>query len=58
MDSIKKNYKELIRNNKLILKTHQRFKSQRHSVFTGEINKIALDSNDDKNIQNINNLSL
>ena len=39
---------EFIKNNKLILKTQQRFKSERHNVFTDEINKIALSSNDDK----------
>ena len=37
-----------MRNNKSILKTQQRFKSERHNVFTEEINKIALSSNDDK----------
>ena len=43
----KRKHKEFIRNNKLILKTQQRFKSERH-VFTEEINKIALRSNDNK----------
>ena len=50
IDSIKENHKELIKNNKLILKTLQRFKNERHNVFTEEINKIALSSNDDKRI--------
>ena len=36
---------------KLILKTQQRFKSERHNVFTEKINKIALSSNDDKRIK-------
>ena len=40
--------KNFIKNDKLILKTQQRFKSERHNVFTEEINKIALSSNDDK----------
>ena len=31
-----------------MLKTQQRFKSEKHNVFTEEINKIALNSNDDK----------
>ena len=31
-----------------MLKTQQWFKSERHNVFTEEINKIALSSNDDK----------
>ena len=30
-----------------MLKTQQRFKSERHNVFTEEINKIALSSSDD-----------
>ena len=34
IDSITKNHKEFIKNNKLILKTQQRFKSERHNVFT------------------------
>ena len=36
-DSLKKDHKEFIKNNKLILKTQQRFKSQGHNVFTEEI---------------------
>ena len=39
LDSLKKDHKEFIKNNKLILKTHQRFKRERHNVFTEEINK-------------------
>ena len=35
-------HKQFIRNNKSILKTQQRFKSERHNVFIEEINKIAL----------------
>ena len=41
------------KNNKLILKMQQRFKSKRHNVFTKEINKNALSSNDDKRMQSI-----
>ena len=44
IDSLRKGHKEFIRNNKIILKTQQRFKSERHNVFTAEINKIALSS--------------
>ena len=40
--------KKSIRNDKLILKAQQRFKSERHNVCTEEIKKIALSSNDDK----------
>ena len=48
VDSLKKNHKEFIKNNKLTLKTQQRFKSERHNIFTEKINKISLSSNDDK----------
>ena len=48
IDSLKKDHKEFIRKNKLILKAKQRFKSERHNVFTEEINKIALILYDDK----------
>ena len=44
IDSIK----ELLKNNKSILKVRQRYKSERHNVFNEEINKTALSSNDDK----------
>ena len=37
----------------MILKTQQRFKSEKHKFFTEEINKIALSSNDDKRMQSI-----
>ena len=37
-------------NNKTVLKSHQRFKSERHDVYTEEINKITLSSNDDKRL--------
>ena len=43
----KKIKKEFIKN-KLLLKSQQRFKSQKHNIFTEEIRKIALSSNDDK----------
>ena len=34
-----------------MLKTLQRFKSERHNVFTEETNKTALSSNDDRRMQ-------
>ena len=34
----------------------KRFKSERHIVFTEEINKIALSSNDDKRMQSIDSV--
>ena len=38
-------------NNTVILKSQQRFKTYDHKVYTEEVNKIALSSNDDKRIQ-------
>ena len=46
-----KNYKDFLFNNKIILKSQQRFKSNHHNVYTEEVNKIALSSNDDKRLQ-------
>ena len=40
----------------IILKTKQRFKSERHNVFTEEIDKIALSSNDAKRMQSIDSI--
>ena len=45
------NYKDCLFNNKVISKSQQRFKSDHHNVYTEEINKIALSSNDDKRLQ-------
>ena len=49
-------HNEFIENNKWILKTRQRFKSEKHNVFTEEINKIALSSNHDERIQSIDSI--
>ena len=45
------NYNDSLFNNKTILKSQQRFKSDHHKVYTEEVDKIALSSNDDKRIQ-------
>ena len=50
------NYKEFIKNIEIILNSHQRFKSEKHDVFTTEISKIAPSANDDKKIQSINSI--
>ena len=44
-------YKDCLLNNEIVLKSQQRFKSERHDVYNEEINKIALSSNDDKRLQ-------
>ena len=38
------------------MKTQQRFKNEMHNVFSEEINKIALNSNDDKRMQSIDSI--
>ena len=38
------------------MKTQQRCKGGRHDVFTEEINKIALSSNDDKRMQSTDSI--
>ena len=43
----------LLNNNELIMKSQKRFKSETHNVYTKEINKIALSSNDDKRLQTL-----
>ena len=40
------------------LKSQQRFKSERHDVYTKEMNKIALSSNDDKGLQTFDRITL
>ena len=44
-------------NDKVILKSQQRFKSDCHNVYTEEINKIALSSNDDKRLQTFDKIT-
>ena len=49
VDSLKEDQKKF-KNNKLIWKTKQRIKSERHNVYIEEIKKIDFSSNDDKRI--------
>ena len=49
-------YKNCLLNNEIILKSQERFKSEALNVYTEEINKIALSSNDDKRLQNFNRM--
>ena len=46
----------MTRKNKQILKIQQRFKSEKHNIFTNEVNKISLSSNNDKRIQSIDSI--
>ena len=45
------NYKDCLLNDKILLKSQKSFKNDYHDVYTEEINKIALSSNDDKRLQ-------
>ena len=44
-------YEDCLLNNKIILKSQQRFKSDYHNVYLEQINKTALSSNDDRRLQ-------
>ena len=50
-------YKDSLLNNEVILKSQQRFKSEAHNVYTEEVNKITLSSNDDKRLQNYDRIT-
>ena len=50
-------YKDCLFNNKIILKSQQRFKSDHHNVYTEQINKIALSSNDDKRLETFDKIT-
>ena len=44
-------YTDCLFNDKVVLKSQQRFESDCHNVYTEQINKIALSSNNDKRLQ-------
>ena len=48
--------KKFIKDNKLTLKTEQRFTNEKHNVFAEEIHKITLSSNDDEKIESIDSI--
>ena len=52
-----KNYKDCLFNDKSILKSQQRFKSDYHDVYTEKINKIALSNDDDKRLQTFDKIT-
>ena len=51
------NDKDSLFNNKTILKSQLRFKSDHHDVYTEEVNKIALNSNDNKRLQTLDRVT-
>ena len=52
-----KNYKDCQSNDEIILKSQKRFESDHDNVYTEEINKIALSSNDDKSLQTFDKIT-
>ena len=50
-------YKDCLLNNETVLKSQQRFKSERHNVYTEEGNKIALSSNGGKRLQTFDKIT-
>ena len=56
-DLMVKNYENCLFNDKIILKSQQAFRSDHHDVYTVEINKIALSSNDDKRLQTFDKIT-
>ena len=50
-------YKDCLLKNEIILKSHQRFKIEKHDVYTEEVNKIALSNNDDKRLQTFDRIT-
>ena len=51
-------YKNCLMNNKVILKSQQRFKNELHNAYTEEVNKNALSSNDDNRLQTYDRITL
>ena len=45
------NYKDCLLIDKTILRSQQRFKNYHHKVYTEEVNKITLSSDDDQRLQ-------
>ena len=52
-----KNQEDCLFNDKIILKSQQKFRSDHHNVYTVEINKIALSSNYDKRLQTFDRIT-
>ena len=50
-------YKKCLLNDKVILKSQQRFISNKHDVYTENVNKIALSNNDDKRIISLDKIT-
>ena len=52
-----KNYLDSLSNDEIILKLQQKFKSDHYNIYTEQISKIALSSNNDKRLQTFNKIT-
>ena len=52
-----KNHIDCLLNNKIMLQSQQRFKSDYHNVYTEQINKTVLNSHDDKRLQTFDKIT-
>ena len=50
-------YKNCLLNDKVVLKSQQRFKSERHDLYTENFNNIALSNNVDKRLPTFNKIT-
>ena len=51
------NYKDSLFYNEIILKSQLRFKSNHHKMYTEEVNKTALNSDDDERLQTFDKIT-
>ena len=51
------NFKDCLLNSKTVCRSQKRFESYNHDVYTEEVNKIALSSNDDKRLQTFDRIT-
>ena len=51
------NYIDSLYNGMVILRSQQRFKSDHHKLYTEEVNKVVLSSNDDKRLQTFDRIT-
>ena len=52
------NYKDSLFNDTVIFRSQQRFKIDYHEMYTEEVNKVALSSDDDKGLQTFNRIEI
>ena len=52
------NFKNCLLNNKTIYRSQERLKAYNHDVYTEDVNKITLSSNDDKKLQTFDRITI